>query len=133
MGKIERLPNWEILLAEKIAESKTLMFEYGKNDCTIWAANIVKSYTNLVWEATWKNKREALLRHKQMPMEDQVSEILGPPLGNILLTQRGDLVQKDKNINSALGICIGRKVIFLYHLEGICYVDLKDCVYSWRI
>ena len=132
MGLV-RDPSWEAILNEQIELSKTAVFEYGKMDCTTWAASIIRSYTNLEWQPSWKNKKEAIRRHSRTPMEEQVTEVLGPPIANILTTQRGDLVQKGLGINSALGICIGRKVAFLYEPEGICYFDLKDCTYSWRI
>jgi len=129
---LERVPNWESILAEQIVLAKNVLFEYGKHDCTIWATKVLKSYTNLDWKPSWKNKKEAIKLQKSIPMEDRVTEVLGLPLSNLLLTQRGDLVQKDLGMKASLGICIGRKVVFLY-AEGICYVDLKDCVYSWRI
>lgn len=129
---LERIPNWESTLLEQIDMAKNVLFEYGKHDCTTWAAEVLRSYTNLNWKPSWTNKKEAIKLQKSKPMELQVSEVLGEPQGNILLTQRGDLVQKDLGMKAALGICIGRKVVFLY-AEGICYVDLKDCVYSWRI
>lgn len=132
MGLI-RKDNWESILAEEIVKSKTLPFEYGKNDCTVWSVNVLKKYCNLTWNPPWKNKKEAFKLHKSKPMEDQVSEVLGEPTVNLMTTQRGDLVQKGKGLDSALGICIGRKVALLKQKEGICYTDLKDCDYSWRI
>ncbi len=131
MGPL-RKDNWESLLAKELVKSKTLSFKYGENDCTIWATNMLKSYSDLNWEATWTNKKEALRLQKSKPMEDQVSEVLGPPRVNLNLTKRGDLVQKDKDMSAALGICIGSKVAFLKPKEGICYADLQDCTYSWE-
>ena len=130
---LNRVSNWESILHNKIAESKYLVFEYGRNDCTIWAANVIKSYTDLAWEPTWNNKTSALKQHSKKPLEIQATEVLGSPRSNILMTQRGDLVQKDLGIDAKFGICIGRKVVFLKEIEGICYVDLKDCIYSWRV
>jgi len=129
---LERVLNWESILIEQIMLTKDMSFEYGKHDCTTWAASVLRSYTNLTWKPSWKNKKEAIKLHKSKPMEDQVSEVLGTPHYSILHTQRGDLVQKALGLESSLGICIGRKVVFLLE-EGICYADLKDCVYSWRI
>lgn len=129
---LNRLPNWESILINEINESKNCLFEYVENDCTTWAAKVIRSYTDLKWKPSWKSKKEAIKLHKSKPMEEQVSDVLGSPIANIMTTQRGDLVQKDTGLNSALGICIGRKVVFLYQ-KGICYADLKDCVHSWRI
>jgi len=132
MGTLTRVPNWEIILLNEINEAKNLSFQYGVHDCTIWAAGVVKAYSNLEWEASWKNKKEALKQQKETPMEDQVTEVLGMPIANILTTQRGDLVQKGSGMSASLGICIGLKVAFVKQ-EGICYVNLRDCAYSWRI
>ena len=132
MEGIIRKYNWQTILLQEIEKSKVLKFEYAVNDCTIWAANIIKSYTNLVWEPKWKNKKEALRYHREKPMEDRVSEVLGPYRNNLLTTQRGDLVQKDLGMDAALGICLGSQCAFLYN-EGICYVPLNECTYSWRI
>lgn len=131
--EIERKENWESILAAELLKSKTMPFQYGKNDCTIWASNMLKTYSNLVWNHSWTNKREAMQLHKSKPMVNQVSDVLGEPIGNILATKRGDLVQKDTGLDSALGICIGNKVALLKPKIGICYADLKDCMYSWRI
>ena len=132
MGLI-RFTNWESILNQKIEESKSLQFEYGKNDCTIWASDIIRSYTNLDWRATWKNKTQALREHSKMPMEEQVNLVLGPYSKNILFTRRGDLVQKDIGIDAKLGICLGGKVAFLQEGTGIRFFNLKECIYSWRI
>lgn len=131
MGLV-RVNNWSSIMMDQIMQSENKKFEYGTNDCTTWAVKILKSYTDLDWIPTWKNKKEAIAYQKEMPMEERVSKVLGEYRNNINLTQRGDLVQKDKGMKSALGICVGKKVVFLY-TEGICYVDLKDCTYSWRI
>ncbi len=129
MGKVT---NWEEILRESISAAETAEFCYGVHDCTTWAGTTVASYSDIEWTPSWKNKREALTCHDKLPMEDQVSKILGSPIGNVLWTQRGDLVQKDKGLDSALGICIGRKAVFIYK-KGICFVDIQDCIYSWRI
>jgi hypothetical protein len=131
MGLV-RVSSWESILAKQIINSKNKPFKYGSNDCTTWAVKTLKLYSNLDWKPCWTTKKEALAFHKEKPMEDRVTEVLGQSRGNILLTQRGDLVQVNSGMKSALGICIGIKVVFLYK-KGICYVDLKDCVYSWRI
>ena len=132
MGLI-RSYNWESILNSKIEESRSLQFEYGKNDCTIWASDIIRSYTNLDWKATWKTKIQALREHSKMPMQEQVNLVLGPYSSNLLCTRRGDLVQKDIGIDAKLGICLGSKVAFLKEGEGLCFFSLRECIYSWRI
>ena len=130
---IRRKERWPSILLDEIEKSKSLAFEYGKNDCTIWAANTISKYTDLDWKPSWTNKKQAIKYHNSIKMEEEVSKVLGPAIGNILLTQRGDLVQKGTGINSALGICIGSQVVFLYDKQGICYIPLQECNYSWRI
>ena len=131
--KLERKPNWENILLAQVMQAKSLIFKYGENDCTIWSAKVLKSYSNLEWEPVWRSKREALKLHASSPMEKQVSNVLGSPYPNLLNTKRGDLVQKGIGLKSTLGICIGNKVVFLETIKGICYADLQDCKYSWRI
>ena len=133
MGCLNRKENWESILATELVNSKDKPFKYGKNDCTTWSVNILKSYTDLTWNPPWVDKREAIKLQKSKPMEDQVTEVLGDPIANLATTQRGDLVQIGTGMDSALGICIGRKVALLKPIEGICYADLSDCEYSWRI
>jgi hypothetical protein len=133
MGRLVRKDNWQSILTSEIEKAKNTVFEYGVQDCATWASKVIRTYTDLTWVPSWENKKEALKFHKEKPMEKRISEILGEaPRGNILLTQRGDLVQKDLGLDSAVGICIGNKVVFLY-TDGICYYDLADCIYSWRI
>lgn len=132
---IVRVEGWETILNEQLTLSQDIEFKYGVTDCTIWSANVLKSYTNLEWEPTWTNKKEAIKQHKSKLLEEQVDEVLGKDRRNptILTTMRGDLVQKDIGKRAALGICIGGRVAFLNNKIGICYVSLKDCAYSWRI
>ena len=133
MGQvITRVNNWGSILSNKIKEAKTLKFSYGTHDCTCWSISVIQSYSNLEWTPKWTNKAEALDYQKNNNMQEVASGILGPPLNSIQFTQRGDLVQKDLGMRAALGICIGAKVVLLTK-TGICYADLSDCAYSWRI
>ncbi len=129
---LKRKEKWESILATQIYKAKTIPFKYGVHDCATWVTETLKLYTNLEWEPSWANKKEAIKFQLSQPMEKTITEIIGEPRSNILLTQRGDLVQKDLGLNSAVGLCIGDKVVFL-HKNGICYAELKDCIYSWRI
>jgi hypothetical protein len=132
VGQIIRVSNWESILNDELVKADKLTFEYGVFDCTTWAAKVLRSYSNLDWFPSWTNKKEAIKLHRSRPMENQVSDVVGERRGNILLTNRGDIVQKGTGIKSSLGICIGRKVAFAYE-KGLCYTDLIDCKYSWRI
>jgi len=132
MGKIIRVTNWQSILAKELLWAKKQTFEYGVYDCVTWTAKVIRSYTNLDWTPSWTTEKEAMKLHRKVRMEDKVSELLGPPRGNILLTKRGDVVQKELGIKSSLGICIGSKVAFVYD-KGLCYADLTDCIYSWRV
>jgi len=133
MGSLTRKDNWEQILYSEIEKAKTLKFEYGKNDCTIWSISVIKKISDFEWKPTWSNKREALRAQKSEPMQDQVSRALKQKYSSLPYAKRGDLIQRNEGIQASLGICIGSKVVFLKEGSGICYVDLKDCIYRWEI
>jgi len=130
-----RIENWEVKLQEALDRTSQVKFEYGTADCTTWSAMIVKSYTDLEWEATWTNETEALKQQKDEPMEDQVSKVLKKsPRSLISQTKRGDVVQKGTGMKAALGIFVGQgKVAFVTKLNGLTYIPLTECTYSWEI
>lgn len=131
---MERLNNWDYILTSKLRETKNLPFKYGSHDCASWSAYLLRSYTTFNWKPDWTNRTEALKKQSNTNMEVLVSELLGPYSINILNTKRGDLVQKGKGMQAALGIAIGGgKAAFLVKSKGICHVNLVDCTYSWEI
>jgi hypothetical protein len=131
---LTRIANWDNVLLTQIEQTKDDVFEYGKNDCTTWSTDILKTYTNLNWAPFWENKRDALKAQAEMPMEVRVTKELEiDPLPNINFTRRGDLVQKGLGMSATLGICLGSKVVFRAKPAGLQLHKLVDCTFSWRI
>ena len=131
---LTRVENWETILVDAVNSTIDDEFQYGKNDCTIWSTNILKSYTNLTWIPFWDNKKGALKAQAEMPMEVRTTKELGiEPNSNINFTQRGDLVQKGIGMKATLGICLGSKVAFRAKPAGLNFYSISDCTFSWRI
>jgi len=45
MIKTTRLPDWRSRLYQLIAEYESVPFEFGSNDCALWAGRVVKAVT----------------------------------------------------------------------------------------
>ena len=134
MERIIRDERWEVKLVKALQDAETVKFEYGITDCTTWSAYVVSQYTNLKWQPTWTNKKEALKQQKSKPMEQQVSKVLKQgPKTIFTKIKRGDLVQKGVGIDAALGIYVGQGKVAFIAKVGLVYIRVTECTYYWEI
>ena len=116
-----------------IEETKPNSFEYGKNDCALWAFKYIKllNGVDLVSKylgkyKTWSGGRSALRKYGDKSLieylDDNFMKITPP------YAQRGDLVM----LRGALGLCQGRLTYFL-NKKGVAHRYTLDCKFGWRV
>lgn len=130
---IDRLP--DILAGYRDAE-----FEWGKLDCCLFCAEVVRELHGkdfaTGWRARYRSKAGALrLMEEYGGVEGIVREILGEPVPP-LLARRGDpVLAREIEVvpeGESLGIADGRHAVLLTQ-RGLVTVPLQLCAMGWRI
>lgn len=131
----QRVPHWEMKLAQAIAEAQGGAFVWGQRDCATWAFDVRLALTGQdIWPFRGKYKTlrgaRGLIRRNGGSMEGLTRQLLGDPLPVVLMARRGDIVLGGED--PALGICIGTNCAFLM-LSGLTYRPLRSCQMAWRV
>lgn len=91
-----RLENWPLLLSDYLAEKRHTPFEWGVNDCVMFAAKGLERLTGQNMYAMYEGyKTEAEAQEiidNAGGMEALISRHLGPGSRDVLKASRGDLV-----------------------------------------
>ena len=121
--------DWEKQLATTI-DDHDLPFHYGKNDCCLFALDIVYAITgrHLEHSYAWSNSREALsILHKT----GGVVNIVDAMLARTDRLMRGDIVSIKQEGKDCLGVCMGAVSAFVTP-GGIIYKKLPADFIGWR-
>lgn len=133
-----RKPNWLPILREVIKFHENEPFEYGKNDCVLFAARCVDAMTGSNWlvfvretagcrdEATSKSFIES-----EGSIEDGITRRFGDPVLP-LAARRGDLCLINTPWGPGLGICIGTEVLAPGE-NGLVKTPLSSALKAWRV
>lgn len=132
-----RIPHWEQLLAAAITEARTRPFAWGQHDCATWAFDLRRDLTGGQDHATlWRGRyrtpggcQRVLRRLGWKTLEDGGRALLGEPLPDPRLAQRGDIVLGGEP--EAFGVCIGARAAFVAP-EGLVTLPLSSCRLAWR-
>lgn len=105
-----RVPNWPLLLNQRIDEWRSRPFQWGSGDCCQFVAEMVSALSGVDHRASFppyssQSEAEAIVaRHGGM--ESLVSVALGKPKP-AAWAQRGDVVLADFDEGPTCGICLG--------------------------
>lgn len=127
---------WEKTLADRIEAARERPFSWGDHDCATWAFDVVADMTGSPSKADeWRGRYSSALGAARVrkrlgwpKMEDMAAALMGKPLRNILLTQRGDMVFAQE----AFGICVGARAAFVGP-DGLSLLPLRECRMAWRV
>ena len=111
----ERPNNWRVLLIEHVLTAEQFPFEYGVNDCALFAADAVKVMTGTDFAADFRGKYKTALGaakalksagydNLEALAADKFKEV--PPL----TAKMGDLAILDTPEGPALGIVLGAEI-----------------------
>lgn len=135
--KRKRFPDWELRLAEFIEQKKDKPFDYGSNDCALFASDAVIALTGFDPAAPFRGNYnskigsiKALKKYGQGNLEDTFDALL--PQREVAFCLRGDVVFDGE----AVGICIGDRALFVgqeNEREGLLLVDMKLIKKAWAV
>ncbi|MBP3955385.1 hypothetical protein J8F10_08840 [Gemmata sp. G18] len=130
-----RIEGWEGLLNEHIEQARHVEFEWGMNDCALWAADWVKKANGNDFASAWRGlysseaELEQLMAERELELPADIADDVGLPQMHVGFAQRGDIVQHPQG---CLGICNGMHSYFLME-RGVTRLRTKDCVKAWRV
>ncbi len=138
---MKRYPNWPQILETEIARAARRRFAWGKWDCALFAANVVRAMTGedpaKAYRGRYKTEvgsRRALKRYGGGTLRRATTRALGAPLASVKKAQRGDVVLFKTLSGQTLGIVDldGINAVAMDHL-GVGRRPLREAVAAWRI
>ncbi len=120
-----------------IESRKNTDFEWGVNDCALFAADAVKVQTGADFGSEWRGNYETalecsrLLNERKTSLEQIATDAFGEPV-SVKLLKRGDVCLFDNGDGLSLGVCVGVKIASTGK-TGVEYVDMKNCVKGWNV
>jgi hypothetical protein len=133
-----KVTGWEVLLAAAVDDARTRSFNWGTHDCATWAFDLRRDLlggddTAALWRGRYRTARGAARVMRRLgwaSMPEAGVALLGMPLANVRLAQRGDLMLSPDA--TSFGVCLGAQVAFLAP-EGLTLRALTSCVLAWRV
>jgi hypothetical protein len=126
---------WPEILAAQLKEARNKEFEWGKHDCCLFAANVVKAITGKDYAKDFRGKYHSEKEAEELiqaagGLEKIVSSFLPsiPPL----TAQRGDVLMFLTPMGPALGVCGGDKGFFVLK-KGLISIPIRKCQKAWRV
>ena len=128
-----RVEHWPEALAEFIESRRITPFQWGKTDCTLFAADAVEAITGVDPAAQYRGNysdHKGALRL----IKDAGSLSALVPLDSIppLLAGRGDVVLLDMEGSEALGVHLGR-AIAAQGPDGLVFLPVDTIEAAWRV
>jgi hypothetical protein len=132
-----KIAGWEAVLAASVEHARIHTFIWGTHDCATWAFDLRRDLTGgedtaALWRGRYRTARGAARVMRRLgwaSMPEAGVALLGMPLANVRLAQRGDLVLSPDA--TSFGVCLGAQVAFLAP-EGLTLRPLSSCALAWR-
>lgn len=126
------------MLTAYLKERADRPFEWGVNDCCIFAADWVRLVTGRDHAAdlrgVYRTASGAKLVMRAHGGPSRIAtEALGIPLPTVATAQRGDVVLFESGNGPALGICAGEKFAAVRPVGGVGYFSMRHAVTAWRV
>ena len=109
-------------------------FEWGTNDCCMFAVGAVKAITGVDYGAGYRYKTEkgaAKVLAKAGGVEAIATKCLGESISP-LYAQRGDVVSFESGKGLALGICVGDKIAAMRE-NGLMFLPMSQALKGWSV
>ena len=136
---IERLPNWPEAFAAALAHVQNTPFEWGKNDCCLFACNVVEAITGTDLAGPfrgYKNRAEAFKVIKGYggigKLAESVAQKYGIPEIEPLKARRGDVCLFNNGNGETLGICRG-DLVLAPSKEKLDGLPVSKVLRAWEI
>ncbi|MFN3077472.1 MAG: DUF6950 family protein [Alphaproteobacteria bacterium] len=139
-----RSQDWPILLNDALMAASERPFSWGRHDCCLFAADIVRAMTGedaaAPFRGRYGTKRGAMRALKAFAgggLPEAVRAIAKhhgwEELSPVALAGRGDLAMLDTEDGPSLAICIGSRVAMAARDGGVAFLPLGSCYAAWRI
>lgn len=136
---LKRIKDWPEALASEMARVQNMPFEWGKNDCCLFACNAVKAITGKDLARSfrgYKTRNEAFDLIKSFggigKLAESVAKKYSIPEIDPLLARRGDVCLLDAGRGETLGICVGDTIVAPGD-KGLVGFPLMQGLRAWRI
>lgn len=130
-----RLPDWQLRLAAFYKERASMPFEWGRNDCCMFAADAVAAMTGWDFAAEVEGYTTALQAERVLKarggLRAVASDALGDPIPPLMATV-GDVVLMENEGRELLAICNGTNAIGP-GAEGVAVLDMAAALAAWRV
>jgi hypothetical protein len=128
-----RLDNWEKLLNDYLFQVGP--FEWGANDCCLFAANGVLAMTGKDYAAEYRGYKTAKGAFSRLQKNGGVQGLATKAWGAAkpaLMAKRGDPVLFDSGDGLALGLCIGAKIAAVGQ-DGLVMLPMNQAIEAWSV
>ena len=109
-------------------------FEWGENDCCLFAANGVLAMTGEDYAKPYrgyKTAKGALGKLKDLGVDGVATKALGEPK-QPAFAKRGDVVSFESGDGLALGLCIGAKIAAVGQ-DGLIMLPMSQAIQAWSV
>lgn len=142
MSAVIRRPLWPSLLDEAINARRIAPFSWGRQDCCLFAADLIEAMTGHDLAKKFRGKYRtatgaAKVMQKAGGLEKTIEKVTTDhgltEYSALASAQRGDLVLLE-NVSDgpALGVCIGNKAAAA-GAKGAIFVPMSFATRAWRI
>ena len=132
-----RKQNWQSILHAFIDSRRNEPFQWGKNDCALFAADCVSSFTDIDYAESFRGKYRSLkgsikaLKDQGFNSVDEVPDNLFERIP-INSAMKGDVVSIKQNNRASLGICIGHFAVFT-GVKNLEFMPMYAVEKAWRV
>jgi hypothetical protein len=129
-----RIENWESALYEFVESRRNMPFEWGKNDCALFAADAVLAMSGRDFATEYRGKYDTETKAKKILVKEGLENLVDKNLlryDNIKMTSRGSVILYEHEVRG-LGICIGSEFVAPGQ-DGILFFPMDLCLISWRV
>lgn len=131
-----RKETWPIDLANFIESRMAVPFQWGVNDCTLFAADSALAITGIDLAVNYRGTYNSQTGAARIIVEagslrNLVNQHMSPEI-NPKLAQRGDWVLVEQDGSEALAVCMGVNMVAAGH-DGLVYLPMSLAITAWRI
>lgn len=129
MGQI--IDGWESRLIKKL--ESTQGFEWGVNDCCLFAADCVKEMTGVDHAEEFRGYKTSIGAYKRLKKAGGLIAVMDSKLRSVpvKLAKRGDVIGFQNDQEISLGICVGDKIAAISE-SGLVYLPMNKAVKAWQ-
>jgi len=132
---MKKIDDYKSALWAVLEEKRSQPFKWGKNDCVLFAADVVKAVTGTDLAADYRGKYRSSNGAERVMQENgwgSVADIADAHLQRCERPMRGDVVLIENDYGEFLTICIGTECVG----PGRCEMTRMDRTFaklSWRV